>query len=72
MSLQLNDQKQNELENVNEVLNIVEESKKSSKTTTTTTSRTTEEKSNEEVVLENLNEVITFEVPVSEVQTLNE
>lgn len=72
MSMQMNDSNQNELENVNEVLSIVEESKKNSKITTTTTLRTTEEKSNEKVVLENLNEVITFEVPVSKVQTLNE
>ena len=67
MSLQLNDQKQNELENVNEVMSVVEESKKDSKRKSTTSDR-----SNEEVVLENLNEVITFDVPVSEVQTLNE
>ena len=67
MSLQLNDQKRNELENVNEVMSVVEESKKDSKRKSTTSDR-----SNEEVVLENLNEVITFDVPVSEVQTLNE
>ena len=67
MSLQLNDQKQNELENVNEVMSVVEESKKDSKRKSTTSDR-----SNEEVVLENLNEVITFDVPVSEAQTLNE
>ena len=67
MSLQLNDQKQNDLENVNEVMSVVEESKKDSKRKSTTSDR-----SNEEVVLENLNEVITFDVPVSEAQTLNE
>ena len=66
MSLQLNDQKQNKLENVNEIMSVVENSKRSSK------KQKKSDESNEEVVLENLNEVITFDVPISEVQTLNE
>ena len=71
MSMQLNDKKLNELENVNEVLSVVDESKRSSKKMTTTTSKITEEPT-EEVTYENLNEVITFEVPVTKLQTLNE
>ena len=48
-------------------MSVVEEFKKDSKRKSTTS-----DKSDEEVVLENLNEVITFDVPVTEVQTLNE
>ena len=66
MSLQLNDQKQNELENVNEIMSVVENSRGNSK------KQKKSDESSEEVVLENLNEVITFDVPISEVQTLNE
>lgn len=65
MTKRKSEQSKSELENVNEVLSVVEESKKTSK-------KETSEKKNEEQVLENLNEVITFDTPVSEVITLNE
>ena len=63
MSLQLNDEKHDELENLNEVMSVEKSMKKKN---------IDSEKSEEEVVLETLKEVITFDVPVIEMQVLNE
>ena len=63
MSLQLNDEKHDELENLNEVMSVEKRMKKKN---------IDSEKSEEEVVLETLKEVITFDVPVIEMQVLNE
>lgn len=60
------EQSSSEFENVNEVLSVADESKKGSK------KGKTSENADGKTVLENLNEVITFDVPVSDVMTLNE